>query len=65
MLGGPAQMRLDIAEAGRCQLRVALGGGFVGGGRAQQRLLRSRPGLGDMSLRVIRALLSPPHIADG
>ena len=58
-------MQPSIAEAGRRQLLVALGGCFVRGGGAQQRLQRTRPGRGDMSLRVIRALLGPTHIADG
>ena len=58
-------MRLGIAEADRGQLLVAFGGGFVGGGRAQQRLQCTRPGRGDMSLCVVRALLRPLHIADG
>jgi hypothetical protein len=65
VLGGPGQVQLGIAEAGRRQLLVALGGCFVRGGRAQQRLQRTPPGGGDMSLRVIRALLGPPHIAEG
>jgi hypothetical protein len=65
MPGGPGQVRPGIAEAGRRQLLVALGGGFVRFGRAQQRLQRSRPGRGDTTLRVTRALLGPPHIADG
>lgn len=58
-------MHLGIAEAGRRQLLVALGGGFVRGGRAQQRLQHTSPGRGDMGLRVNRAILGPPHIADG